>query len=283
MAVVTRTDASAHPVAPPMPATSSSVDGVDGVVADDTVAAERDRRRQEVALGYRLLAALRWGDLGDGHITGRDPGRPDHFWLLTRGVPFGAATVDDLVLVGPDGAVVEGDGTVNETAHRIHWPVHEARPTVIGAVHTRTPWGTPFCAERRLVRPITQEACYFVDDVALFDDEEVQAIDLDCGRRIAAALGPARAVLLANHGLLTVGPSVGEAVAAFVLLERVCEAELKAPGAKPISPGAARRAKAALEPERALAAAFTSLVAHHLGDPAVVRGGAPATDRDGGL
>ena len=39
-------------------------------------AQERERRKIEVALGYRLLAANRWGDAGDGHISARDPERP---------------------------------------------------------------------------------------------------------------------------------------------------------------------------------------------------------------
>ena len=49
-------------------------------------AAERDRQLRDLALGYRLFAALRWGDLGDGHISSRDPERRDHMWLLRDGV-----------------------------------------------------------------------------------------------------------------------------------------------------------------------------------------------------
>ena len=84
--------------------------------------AARAHRRERLALAYRLFGALHWGDLGDGHITARDPEHLDHFWLLRYGVPFGQASVDDLVLVAPDGSVVEGDGEINSTAWRIHWP-----------------------------------------------------------------------------------------------------------------------------------------------------------------
>ena len=61
----------------------------------------RAQRKREVALGYRILAAQRWGDLGDGHISARDPERTDCFWLLRYGVSYHAARVSDLVLVGP--------------------------------------------------------------------------------------------------------------------------------------------------------------------------------------
>lgn len=227
---------------------------------------ERERRRNELVAGYRIFAALRWGDLGDGHISARDPEREDCFWLLRAGVGFGAATLDDLVLVGPDGSVVEGRGPVNETAYCIHWPIHEARPDVVAAAHTHTHWGTPFSAERRLLAPISQEACSFFEDHTLFDDEEVAVLSVDGGKRIAAALGSARAVILANHGLLTVGAGVGEAVAAFVTMERVAEAALKAPGARPLSDAGARTARAGLDPANSFPQAFRYLVAAHL-DP----------------
>jgi ribulose-5-phosphate 4-epimerase/fuculose-1-phosphate aldolase len=67
----------------------------------------RQRRKREVALGYRILAAQRWGDLGDGHISARDPERTDCFWLLRYGVSYHRARISDLVLVGPDGELVE--------------------------------------------------------------------------------------------------------------------------------------------------------------------------------
>ena len=234
------------------------------------IAADRRTRKRELALSYRLFASFRWGDLGDGHITARDPERTDCFWVLRSGVSFHRATVDDLLLVGPTGAVIEGDGRYNTTAHHIHWPIHEARPDVIAAAHTHTQWGTPFSAERRLLGPITQEACMFHDDHSLFDDEEVQVLSLDGGKRIASALGSNLAVILANHGLLTTGPGVAEATAAFVTMERVCEAILKAPAAKPISAASAAIAKQGLRAPESFRAAFGDLVDRHIPDPGVV-------------
>ena len=245
------------------------------------MAAERAARHVELALAYRLFAALHWGDLGDGHITARDPERLDSFWVLRAGVSFDRATVDDLVLIGPDGIVVDGAASAttptstnlkfsipkyNKTAFHIHWPIHEARPDVVAAAHTHTHWGTPFAAERRLLQPISQEACAFHDNHSLFDDDEVNILGLDGGKRIAAALGDRQAVILANHGLLTVGGSVAEAVGAFVMMERVCEVHLKASRALPISPEAARRAKQGLGIPDSFRDAFDYLVARHLPD-----------------
>jgi ribulose-5-phosphate 4-epimerase/fuculose-1-phosphate aldolase len=229
----------------------------------------RDRKRQ-VALGYRILASQRWGDLGDGHISARDPERHDCFWLLRYGVSYHEAKVSDLVLVGPDGRLVEGEGVINTAAYYIHHPILAARPEAVSACHVHTGWGTPFCAEVRPIEPITQEACIFFEDHAIFDDEEVQVQSTEAGARIARALGRNRAILLRNHGLLTVGERVDEAVGSFVTLERVAEAHMKARHAKPISAEAARFAQKDLVRFGAGRVGFWALVARHLGDPGVV-------------
>jgi ribulose-5-phosphate 4-epimerase/fuculose-1-phosphate aldolase len=235
-----------------------------------TPAEVRARRKRDVALGYRIFAAQRWGDLGDGHISARDPERTDCFWLLRYGVSYHEARVSELVLVGPEGSVVEGEGPINVAAHYIHGPILAARPDAVSAAHVHTGWGTPFSAEVRPIEPITQESCIFFEDHALFDDEEVQVQSVDGGKRIAEALAANRAVILRNHGLLTVGESVAEAVGSFVHLERVAEAHMKAREARPISAAAARFAKADLVGYGAGRAAFHSLVARHIGDPSIV-------------
>lgn len=208
--------------------------------------AERSRLLADLARAYRLFGTLRWGELGDGHITCRDPLRTDHMWLLRWGVPFERASVDDLVLVAPDGTAADQAGRpapINNAAYKIHHPIHEARPDIGAAAHTHTQWGTPFSAERRMIEPINQEATCFFEDHALFDDEEVQILSTDGGKRIAAALGDCRTVILANHGLLTVGASPADAVGWFVLAERVAEVQMKATDGIPISAEAARRAR----------------------------------------
>lgn len=188
----------------------------------------REHRKVRLAMAYRVFGVHHWGELGDGHISARDPERLDHFWLGRYGVPFNDVTVDDLVLVGPDGSVVEGEGTINPAAYNIHWPIHEARPDAVSAAHTHTPYGTPFSALAQRFRPISQESCAFYEDHELFDDEEVQVRSTDGGKRIATALGDAKAIILRNHGLLTVGRNVDACVGFYVMMERVAETHVKA-------------------------------------------------------
>ena len=216
------------------------------IALDGDGAGELELRLEQLATAYRLFGALRWGELGDGHITCRDPQRPDCMWLLRCGVNFERATVDDLVLVKPDGSATDQadrPAVINDSAYHIHHPIHQARPEIVAAAHVHTPWGTPFSAERRMIKPISQESAMFFEDHALFDDEEVQILSCDGGKRIAVALGDNRAVILANHGLLTVGSSPADALGWFVLMERVAEVQMKARHGVPISAEAARAAR----------------------------------------
>jgi len=224
----------------------------------------REERKRQVALGYRVFAALGWGDLGDGHISARDPERADCFWLLDVDTPFGEASPEKLVLVQPDGSVVGGSGRTNLPAYYIHYPILAARPDIASVAHTHTSYGTPFSASASCFEPITQEACIFHDDHAVFDDEEVQVQSVDCGERIARNLGRNRGIVLRNHGLLTVGATVKHAVAWFVMMERVAEAHLKARDPKPISHNAALYAKADLTTDEYTNSVFDFLVGHHL-------------------
>ena len=230
----------------------------------------RARRKRDCALGYRLFAAQKWGDLGDGHISARDPLRTDCFWMLRYGVSYHAAMVSDLVLVGPNGQLVEGEGFINIAGYYIHQPILEARPDLVSAVHVHTGWGTPFSAEARMIEPISQESCIFFEDHALWEDEEVQVQSVEAGRRIAAAMGRNRAIILRNHGLLTGGDSVAEAVGRFVYMERVAEVHMKARNPKSISAESARFAKEDLIKLGVGRSAFTSMLTRHIPNPEIV-------------
>ena len=200
----------------------------------------RAHRKRRLAVAYRVFGAMGWGSLGDGHISARDPERPDCFWLGRYGVPFRYMTTDDLVLVRPDGTN-EGGGHINMAAYYIHAPVHEARPDIVSAAHCHTPYGTPFSATVTKLEPISQESCAFFGDHEIFDDEEVNIGSTDGGKRIAAAIGGSRAAILRNHGLLTVGGTIDAAVGYFLLMERCAEVQVKAPEARPIGAESARR------------------------------------------
>ena len=197
----------------------------------ETAEEERQHRKQRLAAGFRLFGKFGFEEGVAGHITARDPERLDHFWVNPFGMSFSHIKVSDLLLVDSDGKVVEGEGAVNTAAFAIHSTIHAARPDVVAAAHSHSVYGKSWSSLGRLLDPLTQDACAFYEDHALFDDYTGVVLDTEEGKRIAHALADHKAVILRNHGLLTVGHSVEEAVWWFVTMERTCQAQLLAEAA----------------------------------------------------
>ena len=197
----------------------------------ESLEAEQLHRKQRLAAGFRLFAKFGFEEGIAGHITARDPIEPDTFWVNPFVVPFGHIRQSDLIRVNEDGDVVEGDHRVNQAAFAIHSQVHAARPDVVAAAHSHSTYGRALSTLGQLLEPLTQDACAFHHDHALFDDYTGIVIDTDEGKRIAHALGDNKAVILRNHGLLTVGQSVDSAVFWFITLERSCQVQLAAKAA----------------------------------------------------
>ena len=197
----------------------------------DSVEEERLHRKQRLAAGFRLFSKLGFDEGVAGHITARDPEFPDRFWVNPFAMHFSQIRVSDLICVDHDGEVIEGDRAVNRAAFAIHSQVHAARPDAVAAAHSHSVYGKSWSSLGRLLDPITQDVCAFYNDHSLFDDYTGVVLDTEEGKRIAHALGDNKAVILRNHGLLTVGQSVDEAVWWFITMERSCQAQLMAEAA----------------------------------------------------
>jgi ribulose-5-phosphate 4-epimerase/fuculose-1-phosphate aldolase len=196
-----------------------------------TVEEERLHRKQRLAAAFRLFAKYGYDEGVAGHITARDPERLDHFWVNPFGMPFARVRVSDLLLVNHAGEVVEGDRALNRAAFAIHSQVHRARPDVIAAAHSHSLHGKAWSSLGRPLDPITQDSCDFYQDHGVYQGFNGVVVDTDEGGNIAAALGSTKAVILQNHGLLTVGQSVDEAAWWFIRMERCCQVQLMAEAA----------------------------------------------------
>jgi ribulose-5-phosphate 4-epimerase/fuculose-1-phosphate aldolase len=192
---------------------------------------ERRHRKERLAAGFRLFSKFGFDEGVAGHITARDPEDPELFWVNPFAVHFGHISVSDLLCVNAQGEVVEGNRPVNVAAFAIHSQVHAARPDVTAAAHSHSVYGKSWSALGRTLDPITQDVCAFYEDHDLFDDYTGVVVNTEEGKRIGAALGTNKAVILRNHGLLTVGETVDEAVWWFITMERSCQAQLLAEAA----------------------------------------------------
>ena len=192
---------------------------------------QRLHMKQRLAAAFRLFGHYGFDEGVAGHITARDPEHTECFWVNPFGLSFNHIRVSDLILVDQNGEVVEGEHDVNRAAFVIHSQVHAARPDVNAAAHSHSLHGKAWSSLGRLLDPLTQDACAFYGDHGLFDDYTGVVLDLQEGKRIAHALGDHKAVILRNHGLLTVGGSVDEAAWWFITMDRTCQAQLLAEAA----------------------------------------------------
>jgi len=212
--------------------------------AQRSPAEEQRQRKQKLAAALRIFGRFGFDEGVAGHITARDPFDEHHFWVNPFGRSFKLMRVSDLIKVDAEGTILEGEGRLNRAAFAIHSRVHRARPDVVAAAHAHSVYGKSWSSLGRLLDPITQDACAFYEDHALFDDFTGVVLDLEEGDRIADTLGPSKAVILRNHGLLTVGGSVDEAAWWFITMERSCQAQLMAEAAGRPIPIEPRHAKA---------------------------------------
>lgn len=194
-------------------------------------AAERIHRQQSLVIAFRLFGKFGFEEGIAGHITARDPEHTDHFWVNPYGMSFKHIRVSDLVLVNSAGEVVDGRYDINEAAFAIHSQIHAARPEVVAAAHSHSLYGKALSALGEKLEPITQDVCAFYEDHGLYEEYNGLVDDVGEGRRIARALGGQKAVILRNHGLLTVGRSVEAAAWWFITMERSCQAQLLAKAA----------------------------------------------------
>ncbi|MBA3606504.1 MAG: class II aldolase/adducin family protein [Acidimicrobiia bacterium] len=221
-----------------VPAGTPSIDGVpltpkdvslSGPPTFATVEEERVHRKQKLAGALRIFGRFGFGEGVAGHITVRDPELPDHFWVNPFGLSFRHMTVSDLILVNHSGEVVYGTQPVNRAAFVIHAAIHHARPDVVAAAHSHSPYGKSFASLGIPLAPLTQDACIFYEDHRVIATQGGAVVfEVEAGRELAAEFPDGKAAIHRNHGLFTVGETVDEAVFWFVSMERSCQAQLMA-------------------------------------------------------
>lgn len=193
------------------------------------VSEEEWRARVDLAACYRLIAAFGMSDLIYNHATVRIPGTADHLLINPYGYMYEEITASSLIRIDLDGRVVynpHGGYDINYAGYVVHSAVHAARPDAHCVIHTHSRAGMAISALKCGLLPLTQTAMRF-GQVAYHDYESV-AVDLDERRRLARDLGDAPVMILRNHGLLALGPSVGEAFNALYWLELACKVQVDA-------------------------------------------------------
>ena len=195
------------------------------------VSAEEWELRVNLAACYRLVALYGWDDLVFTHISARVPGPEDRFLINAYGLLFEEMTASSLVKVDLDGnKVLDTEYDINPAGFTIHSAVHAARHDAGCVLHTHTKAGVAVSALAEGLQPISQISLFPYSTLAYHDYEGI-ALNEDEKPRLVADLGNKRALILHNHGLLTVGETVADAFLMMYALETACQVQLSAQSA----------------------------------------------------
>ncbi|HEV3087399.1 MAG TPA: class II aldolase/adducin family protein [Candidatus Elarobacter sp.] len=190
--------------------------------------ADERQVRVDLAAAYRLVAHYGWDDLIFTHISARVPGPDHHFLINPYGMLFSEITASSLLKVDLDGNLVEPTSYFfNPAGFTIHSAVHAAREDAKCVLHLHTVAGVAVSCQEQGLLPIEQTAMLLNGQIAYHEYEGV-ALLLDERPRLVADLGDKNAMLLRNHGTLTVGESVAEAFLTMYFLERACATQVAA-------------------------------------------------------
>ncbi len=184
--------------------------------------------RVQLAAAYRIVDHLDWCELIYGHISLRVPGPEHHFLINPYGLRYDEVTASSLVKIDLDGEVVEPtQHTFNPAGFVIHSAVHEHRENAHCVMHTHTRSGMAVAALECGLLPISMNATSFYQQIA-YHEYEGSTLLLEEREKLAQDLGSSNALILRNHGLLTVGETVAEAFLHMYRLEGACQVQLDA-------------------------------------------------------
>jgi ribulose-5-phosphate 4-epimerase/fuculose-1-phosphate aldolase len=192
------------------------------------VSAAEWQARVDLAACYRLMAVHGMTEMIANHISVAVPGTDDQFLLNPYGLLYDEMTASSMVKVDLAGNVLfDASGLgINEAGWVIHSCIHRARPDARAIIHTHTLAGMAVSAMRCGLMPIAQSSMRFAD--LGYHDFEGLALRLDEQQRLVAALGAREVLVLRNHGLLTVAPSLPECFNTMWRLERACQLQVMA-------------------------------------------------------
>jgi len=195
----------------------------------ERVSREEWQVRVDLAAAYQLAAIFKWTDLIYTHFSARVPGGED-FLINPYGLMFDEINASNLVRIDEHGKVIDDPLELgyNEAGFVIHGCVHAARPEINCVIHTHTRAGVAVSAMKCGLLPISQHAMR-VQRQCTYHDYEGIALDMDERTRMAKDLGgKSKAMILRNHGLLSLGETVREAFELMYFLDCACQIQIDA-------------------------------------------------------
>jgi ribulose-5-phosphate 4-epimerase/fuculose-1-phosphate aldolase len=173
---------------------------------------------QELACALRILAHEGWRENLSGHITWATP--DGGMWCNPWGIWWDEVQASDILRLDANGAIVEGKWDVTPAVF-LHTELHRERSDAVVVIHNHPYYATLLAAIPELPRIVHQNSCIFDDELTVVD-EYAGVEDAEQGKWLAAKVGDASGILLAHHGAIVTGRSIGEACYKAVTFERMC-------------------------------------------------------------
>jgi len=185
-----------------------------------------DATRQQLLFAFHIMDLFGHPSGMGAHLTARLPAA-DKFLFHIHNYGFGEVTPDHIHVADFELNVLTGNVAINPTLH-IHTQIYQSRPDVQCIAHTHAKHVSALSAIGQNLLHITQGAARLYDDCIFFDEDDGVALGKEPGAMMAQALGHRSAIVLKNHGLLTVGRSIPEAVILANTMEEAAEIQLMA-------------------------------------------------------
>jgi L-fuculose-phosphate aldolase len=186
--------------------------------------------KQQLIWAGRVLVAEGQDDLTRGHISFRLPNNPSRFFMKPHSFGLDEITLENILTIDLDGNVVAGTARRHSEVY-IHSEIFKLRPDVHCVIHTHPPYSVALSATGRSMRCYSQPGALFYEALGVYFDTINLIRTHEMGAGVAKALGPHRAVLLKNHGVVVVGATIAEAVVGVIMLENAAMVQLTAEAA----------------------------------------------------
>ncbi|XP_053211388.1 protein hu-li tai shao-like isoform X1 [Panonychus citri] len=185
--------------------------------------------RCKLAAVYRLVDLYGWSQSIYNHISVRVSQDQEHFLLNPFGLQYHEVTASSLLKVDMQGNVINPGSTnfgFNRAGFVLHSAVHSARPDCKAIIHMHYPSCVAISSMKCGLLKISQESA-IIGDVSYHDFKGI-VINPDEREEIARNLGPSNKVLfLRNHGVLTCGDTIEEALHLMTNVVLACETQVK--------------------------------------------------------
>ena len=202
-------------------------------------------QREKLADAGRILEIEGQGDYCMGHVTLRTPENPDRILMKAGGMGLEEMTPDNIVTINIEGEKVAGTHQRHNEVF-IHSEIMRVRPEIQSVVHTHAPHSVIFSSLGKPLQPVGHPGAAFSDGLPVFSETTDLIVTQELGKAVARCLGQHQVLLLRNHGIVTAGRTLEEAIYLALVLEKACWMQLvaeSAGGAKLVTSPEEARAK----------------------------------------